>query len=350
MKLILAPMATICHEAFRRCVERFGGVDEYFTEMINASTLVNGGPFEKYYVQQYTAPEKIVWQLTGSSAEPLCKAAEMVSQYGGLGMDINMGCSAPQIYKTGAGIAWMEKPLLETAAMVKKIRGALDEHQKRTGEHIRLSVKCRLGTADFCNEETFFAFTDMLVESGVELITLHPRLKKEKYRGLPQYVLAERLAQRYCAEQTHFLPVPVYLNGCICDISSANNALRIAPSVHGLMIARAAVQKPWIFKELHAALVQKSGGEHIQEVDALELALQFILDVEQFQPQEFWKTRLQRFFSYYSANFSFAHYFKTQMCNAKDTQDLRARLADYFEKQKEDRFLFFPCGAEEMGV
>lgn len=51
-------MATLSHEAFRISVEEFGGCDEYFTEMINASSLLNMGPFEKYYLMNGPCPEK----------------------------------------------------------------------------------------------------------------------------------------------------------------------------------------------------------------------------------------------------------------------------------------------------
>ncbi len=72
--------------------------------------------------------------------------------------------------------------------------------------------------------------------------------------------------------------------------------------------------------------------------DLQTLALKFINDVEQYQPKEFHKTRLQRFFSYYCMNFSFSHYAQTQMLNAKDTEDSKARLLDYFDKEKDDRY------------
>ena len=53
MKLISGPMATISHPAFRILIEKFGGCDEYFTEMINAGTLLTGGQFEKYYIDSF---------------------------------------------------------------------------------------------------------------------------------------------------------------------------------------------------------------------------------------------------------------------------------------------------------
>ena len=334
ISLLCAPMATLSHEAFRRAVERFGGCDEYVTEMINAPSLVNGGPFEAYYLLNGPVPEKIVWQLTGSKAEALAQAAQIVAKKGGKGVDINMGCSAPQIYKTGAGIAWMLKPLAETKDAVRGVKAALCEHERQTGVKLRLSVKCRLGAEDF-SESSLFAFTDMLVENGVEQITLHPRTIKEKYRFLPKYEYVEKLALRYA--DSH---VSVILNGGIQDAQSAETALHTAPHAAGLMIARAAAQKPWMFDALQRHFAGGKAGT--QAVDCEQLALDFIADVERCQPPEFHKTRLQRFFSYYCLNFSFAHYFQTQMLNAQSTDDSRERVRAYFKQQEADRVIRYP--------
>ena len=157
-------MATLSHEAYRMCVEQFGGCDEYFTEMINAGSLLNNGPFEKYYIINECAKDKIVWQLTGNKISSLAEAASVVAKLEGIGVDLNMGCSAPQIYKTGAGIAWMLKPLEETEMLIKEVKAALDEEEKQSGIHKRLSIKCRLGDEDF-TKDSFFSFTDMLGEN-----------------------------------------------------------------------------------------------------------------------------------------------------------------------------------------
>lgn len=96
------------------------------------------------------------------------------------------------------------------------------------------------------------------------------------------------------------------------------------------MIGRAAASQPWIFAKLKGILPE-------EKLDMLNFALDFISDVEKFQPPEFFQTRLQRFFAYYCQNFSFAGYFKTQMLNAKNNEDARERLFQYFEKCPEDR-------------
>ena len=326
MKLFLAPMDAITHQAFRNLVARFGGCDEYFNEMINASSLLAGGAWEKFYLLEGPEPEKLVWQLTDKNGEKMAQAASFLAERGGIGIDLNMGCSAPQIANTGAGIAWMTKPIEETQTMVRAVKSALENAAKDGMPAKRLSVKLRLGGEDF-TPQGFFEFTDMLIDEGVQMLTLHPRTKKQKYREHAKWNFVEELALRHP-------DIPVILNGDVKDKASFEEAQKAAPHACGVMIARAAVQKPWIFAELKNMSRLDSAP-----VSAEQLALDFIDDVEKCQPAEFWKTRLQRFFAYYCLNFSFAHYFQTQMLNAKDNDDARARLKEYFEKCPEDNKL-----------
>ena len=326
--MISGPMATISHPAFRILIEKFGGCDEYFTEMINAGTLLTGGQFEKFYIDPSPVPEKVVWQLTGHDAENMKRAAALLCALPGLGLDINMGCSAPDIYRYGAGIAWMLKPREETEEMVKCVRRVVEEWNKTCSPEMkkRFSVKLRLGDDNFTDDD-FFSFCDMLVSNGVELLTLHPRTKKEKLTRPARYYYCQKVCGR-------FPGLPVYLNGNVKDYASLKNALAAAPDVKGVMISRACVEKPWIFSELKAAL---EGSQPVkQKVNMKELSLSYISDIEKYQPVEFWKTRLQRFFTYFCQNFKFAHYAQTQFLNAKDNEDLRQKIEDFFEKCPEE--------------
>ncbi len=329
MKLICGPMATVSHPAFRFLVEKFGGCDEYFTEMINAGTLLTGGPFEKYYLDSSPCPQKIVWQLTSKNTELMLGAAERIVKLDGIGIDLNMGCSAPDIYKTGAGISWMIKDSAETFEMVEGVGKIISLYNSSAVDNKkRFSVKLRLGDDNF-TDEGFFTFCDGLVERGVQLLTLHPRTKKEKLTLTPRYAYCQKLAERYKGSG-----LQIYLNGNIKDQASYDYALSVAPDVDGVMISRASVQKPWIFSELKQSFFKES-------IDMQELALSFIDDVEKYQPPEFWKTRLQRFFTYFCMNFKFSHYAQTQFLNAKDNEDLRSRIKDFFEKCPEEK-LFIP--------
>ena len=328
MKLILAPMATLTHQALRKTVANFGGVDEYYTEMINASSLLHGGQFEKYYILNDVEPEKTVWQLTGDEAKPLSEAAAVVKDCGGIGIDINMGCAAPAIYKYGAGISWMLKPISETSSMLKSVKNAIGEK--------RLSVKIRLGDEDFTMEK-LFTFADMLVGEGVSQIVLHPRTKKEKYTRPPKYNLLNEFCQ-YVKE--NYAGVTVIGNGGVRDVASYNKLLSVAPTLDGIMIGRAAVEKPWIFAELKkSGKVFEGTGEELEtEIDLYQVAEGFLEDLCQFQPKEFYPTRAKRFFEYFIDNFFFGHSLKAKIQNTDEKSEQLQLLKEYLERNPQERY------------
>ncbi len=344
MKLIAGPMATLSHQGLRKIIEDFGGCDEYYTEMINAASYLTHGQFESFYTLNEFAPEKIVWQLTGKDVISIAKAAKELCSFNGIGIDLNMGCSAPEIYKSGAGIAWMTKPVEQTKALVYEVKNALlsynseiqsDGHHKKQ----RLSVKLRLGDEDF-TDEGFYKFCDMLYESGVEQIVLHPRTKKEKLTRPPRYKYVENVACRFKNK------IPVILNGNVKDFPSFEAALKAAPSSAGVMIARMSAQKPWVFAELKRKLDfsnplihQKSLQTDKIKIDRLKTGLDYISNLRLYQPKEFWQTRMQRFFSYYCDNFSYAHYIKSKMLNCKTLEDAETSFSLYFDEVPDDRFI-----------
>jgi len=292
----------------------------------------------------------MVWQLTGNTPEPMIKAAEMLIPYGGIGIDLNMGCSAPDIAKTGAGIAWMSKPLPEVAKLVSGVRGAIDtiaaiekiasidgaaaanaggsEHISGEGNsRFRLSVKLRLGEDD--NYERLITFCRMLVDEGAELLTLHPRVRRGTYSRPAKREIVARLASD--------VGVPVYGNG---DVSSPEDALDFIARYpcSGLMIGRSAVQKPWIFGGIRK--LEKGDRSGFPEtIDHLEVARSFLEHLAICQPGEFQLTRAHRFFFYYCDNFSFAHHIKMKIQNAKTIESIIPLLEEYFASVPADQFL-----------
>ena len=328
MKLILAPMATLTHAALRSTIAQFGGCDEYYTEMIQAGTLLTGGPFEKYYLFTAPEPEKIVWQITGGKIPAMVEAAKMLSQMDGIGVDINMGCCAPDIVRAGAGIAWMLKERQETEELVEQVGAVV------RGAGKRFSVKLRLGDENFTTEG-FFSFVDMLAQRGVQQITLHPRTKKEKYRNPPRLEYVKKLVD-YIGEKGY--SIQVVLNGGVSDGASAKKAQEQGSGISGIMIGRAAAQKPWVFKQIadyRATGQQVSSGEFT--VDLLETARNFIEQLQHFQPQEFYKTRLQRFFAFYSDNVQFAHHLRTRLHNHPTPEGCLQQLEEYFAAAPAER-------------
>ena len=179
----------------------------------------------------------------------------------------------------------------------------------------------------------------MLFASGVDMISLHPRTIKEKLRGLPRYDYAEKLALRNPDKE-------IVVNGEIRDASSLKIAMGKVPHAKAAMIGRAAAQKPWIFSSLKKSLAQDENQDETldenpgeEKIDAMETALFFLKSVMECQPEEFWRTRIQRFFSYYCDNFSFGHYFKMQLLNFHSVEETEEKIRKYFDQCPDDRWI-----------
>jgi tRNA-dihydrouridine synthase len=321
---MLAPMAELSHRALRELVESFvnqacpaegkalsaesaAPKPEYFTEMISAPGLLAGGPLEKWYLDPGPRPERLVYQLLGADIDELAAAAALLDKTGCLGIDLNMGCAAPMITRTGAGVRWM-KDAGRAARLVEAVR-------RVTGK--RLSVKLRLGAGkDFPfgtdtagrrsgGEELFSVLEDFcrrLVNAGAELVTLHPRMAGEKFRRRARWEYVERLRRA--------LPVPVAGNG---DIASAEEALAKA-AAGPVMIGRLAARKPWIFAQaLYGAGTPPDTDLYRSTRFLEETALRFLDLLAQYQPPEFHLSRARRFFHYYCDNFTWAEYVRNKI-------------------------------------
>lgn len=333
MKLVFGPMATLSHQGMRQTIGEFGGCDEYYTEMIQASSYVGRGPYESYYVLNGPNPNAIVWQLTGNSKEPIVKAAPLIMEHGGIGIDLNMGCSAPEIVRQGAGIAWMSKPLQETRELVSSVRRELDV----TGyTQARLSVKMRLGEENW-TLEGFHQFIDMLIGEGVTQLVLHPRTRKEKYGRPAHWEQVENLAQ-YVHEK-YGNKILVIGNGDIKDVESFIKNTTKATSSDGVMIARYGVQKPWLFSQISKYINPAATIPFSEKADLLQVAEHFISFMEQSQPPAFYPTRGRRFFTYYCDNFQYGHYIRTKILNAKSNSEMLFLLNQYLRDNIQERYI-----------
>jgi tRNA-dihydrouridine synthase len=295
----LAPMAELSHRALRELIEEFGGCDEYFTEMISAAALFGGGPFEKWYTDGGPCPQKLVYQLVGGDADQIVKAAGFLDRLECRGIDLNMGCSAPLIRKTGAGVAWMASAD-QAGNLAKRVRQAV----KR-----RLSVKLRIGfTDDF---EYLVRFCRRLEEEGVELIILHPRTAGEKFKRTARWGYVSDLRQE--------LHIPVAGNG---DIANAEGLIAKADGrCHAVMVGRAAIRQPWI-----VAQARKMEATYSIE----ETGLRFLELLARWQPPEFHISRARRFFGFYCDNLTWGTYLKNQLNRQQTLSGMEQAWREHF--------------------
>ena len=285
---VLAPMAELSHRALRELIESSGPATEYFTEMISAGAFVNGGPFEAWYADGGPSPERLVYQLVGADEDQLYRAVTLLNQKECLGIDINMGCSAPAITRTGAGVRWMAD-IDRAAALIRRLR----PHTTR-----RLSVKLRTGLND--DFEYLVRFCRRLEEEGIDLITLHPRTAKEKFK--------RRARWDYISALRKELRIPLAGNG---DIASAEEMLGRSIECDAVMVGRLAVRCPWIFAEARGIQARAEGAALADiTINIEETGIRFLELLSRYQPPEFHISRARRFFSYFCDNLKWGNYVK----------------------------------------
>jgi tRNA-dihydrouridine synthase len=303
---LLAPMAELSHRALRELIEGFGGCDGYYTEMISAAALLGGGPFERWYIDNGPRPEKLVYQPVGADLGQMARAAALLDREECAGIDLNMGCCAPLIRKTGAGIAWMGS--IDRAGELVK---AVKKQVKR-----RLSVKIRIGYTD--DIEYLTRFCRRIEGEGVEFITLHPRTAKEKLKRLARWQYVGALRQE--------LHIPVAGNG---DIASAGDlAARAKGSCDAVMVGRAAVRQPWIFAE-----AKKVPGTFLEKGARHQTGLRFLELLARFQPPEFQISRAKRFFSFFCDIILWGTYLKNLLYREDSLSGMEQVWQRYFREQ-----------------
>jgi tRNA-dihydrouridine synthase len=303
-------MAELSHRGLRELIEDFGGCGLYVTEMISAGALLAKGPFEAWYLDAGPCPDRVIYQLTGADPEQLARAAALLDCRGCAGIDLNMGCSAPAITRTGAGVRWMAS-IDRAGALIRLVRRRITRP---------LSVKLRIGGED--DLEYLVSFCRRLEEEGVEFITLHPRTAKEKFkrRARWEYVAALRAA----------LGIPVAGNG---DIDSAQELIRRAAGPwDAVMVGRGAVRQPWIFA---AARNLESGCPPLcpgAGIDLEATGIRFLELLSRCQPPEFHLSRARRFFSYFCDNLKWGTYMKTRLNREQSLAGIERAWRGYFQE------------------
>lgn len=225
---VLAPMDGFTDRAFRRvCLREGAGL--VYTEMIPAIALVrrSKGAISKALFGPEDHP--VIVQIVGADPEIMAEAAKMAEEAGADGVDINAGCPSRKVTNGGAGAALLSNlSLLEK--ILQKVRSVL---------HIPLTLKVRAGpTPDRLILRDLATIVD---GAGVDAVAIHARTRAQGFRGLANWGWISALRE--------VTKVPVIGNG---DVKTVEDAIRMMKETgcDGVMIGRAAIGNPWIFRAL----------------------------------------------------------------------------------------------------
>ncbi len=243
--IVLAPMEDVSDPPFR-AVCKENGADLMYTEFISSEGLIREAAksVKKLDIFEYERPVGI--QLFGSDVETMRSCTEIATQAGPDLIDINYGCPVKNVACRGAGAALLQdipKMVEMTAAVVN-------------ATHLPVTVKTRLGWDD--TTKNILDVAERLQDIGIQALTVHGRTRVQMYKGAADWTLIGRL------KENPRLTIPIFGNG---DIDTPEKALEYKNryGVDGIMIGRAAIGNPWIFRQVKHFLLT---GEHLPPVSA----------------------------------------------------------------------------------
>jgi nifR3 family TIM-barrel protein len=226
--LALAPMQDVTDLPFWRLIATYSGADVYYTEYFRVHATSN---LERHILRSITenpTGRPVVAQMIGNHIPSLVRTARELQQYPIAAVDLNLGCPAPVVYRKCAGGGLLREP-----QQVDAILGALRDAVK-----IKFTVKTRLG---FDSSDVFAELLPIFAKHSLDLLTVHGRTVKERYRTEVHYdFIARAVAEMRC---------PVLANGNVYSAQKAKEVLELT-GARGLMIGRGVIRNPWLFHQI----------------------------------------------------------------------------------------------------
>ena len=227
--LALAPMAEVTDTYYRSLIKELGGVGLVVSEFISSEGLTRKNDRSHQMLAFSENERPVAIQIYGGDPDRMDDAAAIVEAQGVDIVDINMGCPVKKIVNSGAGSA-MLKDFDKASRVVEKIRRRV---------RIPVTVKVRKGW----ESDDVLPLLKRFEEIGVAAIAIHGRTRREAYTGASDW--------KYIAQVKSELGIPLFGNG---DVKTPADAIRMfeTTGVDGVMIGRAALHNPFIFRDIHA--------------------------------------------------------------------------------------------------
>jgi tRNA-dihydrouridine synthase B len=298
-RVVLAPMAGVSVQAFRRQGRRFGA-GLVCSEMVSCAGLEHRNERTLGYLRIASDEHPLAVQIFGSNPATMAEAARMVEAAGADLVDINFGCPVKKVTKTGAGATLLEEPERATA-IVREVADAVS---------VPVTVKMRRGLEN--GSRTCLGLGPRLVDAGAASLTLHPRSAKQMYTGEADHSLTAELVER--------VDVPVVASGDITSRAKAETILA-RTGAEAVMVGRAAQGNPWAIGEIVGDVEATPSREEI----VAELVL-FIRETVRELGERRSTSFLKKFYGWYLGRGRFPRQFKQELTQLETVDEVEARL------------------------
>ena len=298
-RVVLAPMAGVSVQAFRRQGRRFGA-GLVCSEMVSCAGIEHRNEKTLGYLRVASDEHPLAIQIFGSNPDTMAEAARMVEAAGADIVDINFGCPVRKVTKTGAGATLLEDPEL-ACRIVASVAAAVD---------LPVSVKMRRGLRN--GSRDCLGVGPLLVEAGASVLTLHPRSAQQMYTGSADHALT--------AELVSLVDVPVIASGDITSRARAQAVLATTGAA-AVMVGRGAQGNPWALREI----VDGDETEPSREEVVAELVL-FIRETVRELGERRASGFLKKFYAWYLGRGRFPRPFKQELVVLDSTEEVERRL------------------------
>ncbi len=315
----LAPMQDVTNQWFMKIVAEYGAPDYFFTEFFRVH---ESSRLDKPILASITENETgrpVFAQIIGEDPIALVRTARELCNHNIAGIDLNLGCPAPRVYRKNVGGGLLRDP-----EQVDRILGAL-----RQAVDLPLTVKMRLG---FEHHSDLDAMLKMVDRHQIDLVSLHGRTVKDMYHGEVNYqLIGEAVAKVKC---------PVLANG---NVQSASQAIDILQQTQaaGVMVGRWAIGNPWIFRQIRQAQL----GETISTPTFGEVRgyIDRLWQNPVAVPERARVGYLKMFLNYVAQNIDAEGLFLRQMRQAQTPQELFAVCDRTLLQEPQFPFALSPC-------
>jgi nifR3 family TIM-barrel protein len=313
--LLLAPMEDVSDPPFRALCKK-QGCDMMYTEFISVEGLIRDADksVQKLDIYDYERPVGI--QIFGAEIDSMTRAAEIVEEAKPEVLDINYGCPVKKVVckMAGAGI------LQDIDRMVK----LTDAIVKSTS--LPVTVKTRLGWDD--NSLYIEEVAERLQDIGIKALSIHGRTRKQMYKGEADWTLIGKI------KDNPRIHIPIFGNG---DIDSPQKALEYKNryGVDGIMIGRASIGNPWIFKQIRAFL---DTGEIIDQPsigDRVDAAKEHLDKSLQWKGERLGVVEMRRHYTNYFRGYRDIKHYRSKLVTEYDPvilheilEEIRFKYAD----------------------
>ena len=308
----LAPMVGLSHVALRTLIQEEGGAGLFFTEMLAAKRLPHENELYSPLLIKGEKDRPLIHQIVIFSEQYVAPVIEKLHQVGADGIDLNMGCPAPMLRKQGGGDSLADNPGL-LIKIVKDIR-------KRTA--LPVSVKMRLRPEN--EKAKQLDFCRALEDHGVDFLTIHARLKGEKFCRKPRWSAVGQLKKG--------ISVPVFANGGIFTVEDARRCLQES-GADGLMIGRGAVVRPSLLSEISYELY--GHGRNVPSTSRPDLYYRFSEILKEKIRIERRLGRLKRFTHYFARSYQFGHHLAAAVQNSLTFEEALKNATAFFASTSE---------------